>query len=70
MGAKHWVVTVACWAFLAVVLGAFVWFNITTLWACLARVCSDSDAGAVGGVLGLVLLLGLPALVRRIRRAR
>lgn len=68
MGFKHWAVTVACWLFLGGVACLFLWYCLSTLWTCIAAVCNDSDASAVGGVLGVVLLLGVPALLRRMRR--
>lgn len=65
---KHWVVTVLCWAFLAGVMGSFVWYTGSTLWQCTIGSCNESDASAVGGIVGIALLLGLPALIRRMRR--
>ena len=67
-GVRHRIETVVSLAFLALVVGAFGWFFASTLWACLTGVCSDNDGSAIGGVLGLVLLLGVPALLRRMRR--
>lgn len=65
---KHWAVTLGCWILLGGIALTFLWFFITTIWQCIAAVCNDSDADAVGGVLGIVLLLGVPAMLRKFRR--
>lgn len=67
-GLRHRLETVLSLAFLALVAGAWAWYVASTMWACVLDACTESDASAVGGVLGLVLLLGVPALFRRMRR--
>lgn len=67
-GTRHRIETVLSLAFLAAVAGTFLWFFASSIWTCVADVCSDNDGSAIGGVLGLVLLLGVPALLRRMRR--